>query len=101
MPLQYGLELFLSLLLSALWSGVTFASFHTVGNMPLEMHVLITLVSDGAMAGAAIFSRRALKPSALVALPDGMASISWRVCRTVRKHKLRFRAFVFFNKGCH
>ena len=77
-------------LLSALWSGVTFASFHTVGNMPLEMHVLITLVSDGAMAGAAIFSGRALKPSAPVALPDGMASISWRVCRTVMSGNTSF-----------
>ena len=42
------------------------------------------------MAGAAIFSSRALKPSALVALPDGMASISWRVRRTVMSGNTSF-----------
>ena len=47
------------------------------------MHVLISLVSDGAMAGAAIFRRRALTPSTPVALPDRLASIDCRVCHTV------------------
>ena len=54
--------------------------------------MLISLVSDGAMAGAAIFRRRALTRLTPVALPDGMASICCRVCRTVMSGMTSFES---------
>ena len=37
--------------------------------------MFMSLASDGAIAGAAIFSMRALTPSVPVTLPDGISSI--------------------------
>jgi len=56
--------------------GVTLASFHAVGNVPLAIQMFTSLASDGAIAGAAIFNMRAPTPSTRVELPDGIASIS-------------------------
>ena len=68
---EISLWLFLSDLLFCLCMGVTLASFHAVGNVPQAIQMFISLASDGAIAGAAIFSMRALMPSTPVALPDG------------------------------
>ena len=59
--------------------GVTLACIHTAGNVPLVIQLLISLASDGATAGAAIFNKRVLTPSRPAALPDGIAFINWWV----------------------
>ena len=55
--------------------GVNVASFHAVVTVPGAIQMFMSLACDGAIAGAAIFSMRALTPSIPVALPDGIASI--------------------------
>lgn len=80
----------MSPLLPPLWSGVTLASFQVVGKIPFEIHLFINLVSDGAIAGAAIFNRRTLMPSAPVALPVGILSISFKVSLIVIFGKTSF-----------
>jgi len=45
--------------------------------------MFMSLASDGAIAGAAIFSMQVLTPSTPVALPDGLASIRFLVWYSV------------------
>ena len=54
--------------------------------------MLISLASDGAIAGAAIFNKRALTPSRPVALHDGIASISWCAWLEVIRGKASFES---------
>ena len=53
----YSILVFISLTIPFVYKGVTLASFHATGKVPLAMQMLISLASDGAVAGAAIFNR--------------------------------------------
>ena len=65
--------------------GVTLPTFHFVGNVWVSMQQLISLQRESAMAGAAILSSLALKPSSPVALCSGTekrrsTTLSFDIC---------------------